>query len=92
MADSTKTGSEIGLPERKSNWDRYARLQCEFTVEVPLPSVKLADFLGLKVGSVIDSRWKVGSDIPARVNGVVIAWSEFEVVSGKLAVRITDLA
>ncbi len=92
MADSAKTGSEIGLLEGKSDWDRFARLQCEFTIEVPLPSVKLADLLGLKVGSVIDSRWKVGTDVPARVNGVVVAWSEFEVVNGKLAVRVTDLA
>ena len=92
MADSEKAGGEINLLQGNCAWDRYARLQCEFTVEVPLPSVKLADLLDLKVGSVIDSRWKVGTDIPARVNGVVIAWSEFEVVSGKLAVRVTDLA
>ena len=92
MTEPAKGVDGMGLLEGKSVWDRYARLQCEFTVEVPLPAVKLADLLGLKVGSVIDSRWKVGSDVPARVNGVVVAWSEFEVVGGKLAVRVTDLA
>jgi len=88
MADTPKTSVAPGADV----WSRYARLRCDFSAEVPLPWVKLANLLELHPGAVIDSHWKVGSDVPARVNGVVIAWSEFEVVSGKLAVRITDLA
>jgi flagellar motor switch/type III secretory pathway protein FliN len=34
----------------------------------------------------------VRRDVPLRVNGNVIGWSEFEVVGDTLAVRLTELA
>jgi flagellar motor switch/type III secretory pathway protein FliN len=93
MADPEKTDSSAGLASgENSAWARCADLGCEFTVEVPLPAVRIADLVRLTAGSVVDSHWKVGSDVPARVNGVVIAWGEFEVVGSTLAIRITDLS
>ncbi len=50
------------------------------------------DLLKLRAGSVIDAHWRVGQDVPLRLNATLIGWSEFEVVSGNLAVRLTELA
>jgi flagellar motor switch/type III secretory pathway protein FliN len=45
----------------------------------------------LKPSSVINSHWRVGTDIPLRLNGELIASGEFEVVGNNLAVRLTEL-
>ena len=47
--------------------------------------------LGLRRGSVINARWRVGEDIPLRLNGELVACGAFEVVGNHLAVRLTDL-
>lgn len=73
------------------DWVHAFRLQCELTVEVPLPGFKVRDLTNLRPQVVIPSQWHVGEDVPLRINGQLIAWSEFEVARNKLAVRITEL-
>ena len=73
-------------------WARLRNLACELTVELTLPNVKVRDLMRMQCGLVIDSRWEVSADVPIQVNGVLIAWGEFEVVAGRLAVRLTELA
>jgi flagellar motor switch protein FliN/FliY len=41
---------------------------------------------------VIESQWSHGEDLPLASGDVQVAWSEFEVVETRLAVRITRLA
>ncbi len=72
-------------------WARVLPLPCRLTVDVPLPGFTVADGLRLQRGSVINSHWAEGADIPLRVNGELIAHGEFEVVGNHLAVRLTEL-
>jgi flagellar motor switch/type III secretory pathway protein FliN len=81
-------------PDKKAHarsWDSVLGLRCELSIEVPLPGFKVYDLSRLRPQMVIASQWRVGDDVPLRVNGQLIAWSEFEVVRGRLAVRITEL-
>jgi flagellar motor switch/type III secretory pathway protein FliN len=73
-------------------WKSVLELRCELTVELALPDFKIADLLKLRQGSVIDAHWRVGQDVPLRLNGALIAWIEFELVSNHLAVRLTEVA
>ena len=72
-------------------WAQALTLLCNLTVDMPLPGFTLGDALRLQEKSVIDSHWRVGRDIPLRVNGKLVASGEFEVVGNHLAVRLTEL-
>ena len=79
-------------PEEEARWTRVLGLPCELIVDLPLPEFKISDLLKLRNGSVINAHWRVGHDVPLRLNGLLIGSSEFEVVGNNLAVRLTDLA
>jgi flagellar motor switch/type III secretory pathway protein FliN len=78
--------------EEDVRWRPVLRLPCQLTVELPLPSFKVSDFLGLRAGTVIGTRWRLAQDVPLRANGILIGWGEFEGAGGRLAVRLTELA
>jgi flagellar motor switch/type III secretory pathway protein FliN len=75
-----------------ARWKPVLGLPCEMIVDLPLPGVKISDLLKLRAGSVINAHWRVGRDVPLQLNGLLIGWSEFEVVGNNLAVRLTELA
>jgi flagellar motor switch/type III secretory pathway protein FliN len=75
----------------EERWRPVLGLPCELTVELPLPDFKVSDFLKLRRAAVIDARWRLGRDIPLRLNGTLIGWVEFEVSGNCLAVRLTEL-
>jgi flagellar motor switch/type III secretory pathway protein FliN len=72
-------------------WEQVLPLPCRLTVDMPMPGFTVADALQLRRSSVINSRWRVGADVPLRLNGELIARGEFEVVGNHLAVRLTEL-
>jgi flagellar motor switch/type III secretory pathway protein FliN len=72
-------------------WRRVLGLPCGLTVDLTMPDFKVADLLQLRVGSVINAHWGLGRDVPLRLNGTLLGWSEFEVVGDNLAVRVTEL-
>jgi flagellar motor switch/type III secretory pathway protein FliN len=87
----------IALPQNINTsdaeaWTLVLPLPCRLTVEVPLPGFTVGDALRLRPRSVINSHWHVGTDVPLRLNGELIARGEFEVVGNHLAVRLTELA
>lgn len=88
---ATLQAAETPGPTSES-WERVKNLRCEFTVDIPLPSFRIADILRLSQQTVVNSLWRIGEDVPLRVNQEVIAHGEFEVVGDRLAVRLTDLA
>lgn len=47
--------------------------------------------LNLQTGSLVKTVCHQSTDIPLQVNGMLMAWTEFEVVGERLAARITDL-
>ena len=90
-AAQAKPAAPVADPLADS-WRRVEPLPCLLMVEIPVPGFTVADLVHLERGRIIASRWTVGQDVPLRVNGELIAWSEFEVVQNRLAVRLTELA
>jgi flagellar motor switch/type III secretory pathway protein FliN len=72
--------------------DTMPWLPCTLSLEVPAVRFTIADLLGLTMGSIVETALHHTSDVPLRVNKVLIGWTEFEVVGDRLAVRITDQA
>jgi flagellar motor switch protein FliN/FliY len=73
-------------------WAPLEELPCMLTVEILVPNFRVADLVQLAPGRVVATRWTVGLDVPLLINGELIAWSEFEIVQSRLAVRLTELA
>ncbi len=69
-----------------------ARLPVELEVAVPMREFRVRDLVLLEAGQVIETQWGHAEDMPLRAGDVQLAWSEFEVVETKLAVRVTRLA
>jgi len=90
VANPEAAGGSEG--EDDARWKPVLGLPCELTVDLPLPGFRIADLLKLRAGSVINAHWRLGRDVPLRLNGTVIGWTEFEVVADALAVRLTELA
>ena len=90
-----------GAPELVSNspivhdpqqWGPILELPCKLTLDLPIPDFSVADLLRLRIGTVLDTGWSNGDDVPVRVNEELIAWAEFEVLANCLAVRLTEWA
>jgi flagellar motor switch/type III secretory pathway protein FliN len=69
-----------------------ARLPVELDVAVPLRNFRVRTLLALELGAIVESQWAHGTDVPLAAGNVQLAWSEFEVVDTRLAVRLTRLA
>lgn len=67
-------------------------LPCTVALDVPVMGFTVRVLLELAPGTVLETNCHQSMDIPLRVNGLLMAWSEFEVVGERLAARITDLA
>lgn len=72
-------------------WKPVLGLPCELIVDLPIPGFRIADLLHLRPGSVLNALWRVGQDVPLRLNGTLVGWGEFEVMGNSLAVRMTEL-
>jgi len=70
----------------------FGWLPCHLSLEIPIVRFTVGDLLRLNKNSVLETDCPSTGDIPLRVNGLLIGWSEFEVVGNRLAVRITELA
>ena len=68
-----------------------AQIPIELDVAVPVRGFRVRNLLALGRGTVIGSTWLQGEDLPLAARGSQLAWSEFEVIDQKLAVRITRL-
>jgi flagellar motor switch/type III secretory pathway protein FliN len=80
--------AETGLIERRSV---EARLPVQLDVGIPIRDFRVKNLLVLEPGSLIESSWAPGEDVPVASGEVQLAWSEFEVVDTQLAVRFTRL-
>ncbi len=72
--------------------EEFGWLPCQLSVEVPVTGFTVGDLLRLKKGSIVETASHHASDIPLRANGLLIGWTEFEVIGTALTVRITELA
>jgi flagellar motor switch/type III secretory pathway protein FliN len=72
--------------------ESLASMPLTVSLEVPVVRFTIGDLLKLSKGSIVETACHHTSDVPLRVNQVLIAWTEFEVSGDRLAVRITELA
>jgi flagellar motor switch/type III secretory pathway protein FliN len=88
------TAAQVFDSESESDalWKPVLGLNCDLTVDLPMPDFKIADLLKLRKGSIINAHWRVGRDVPLCLNATLIGWIEFELVGSNLAVRLTELA
>lgn len=77
-------------PAPSDELDNVSWLPCTLTLELPAVRFTIADLLSLKKGSIVETACHHTSDVPLRVNQLLIGWTEFEVVGDQLAVRITE--
>ncbi len=68
------------------------QLPVELGVTIPVREFRVRQLLALAPGQVIETQWNHGNDLPLAAGDVQLAWSEFEVVETRLAVRVTRLA
>jgi len=90
MAERAAATAQVGKVDAEA-WAQALTLRSSLTVDMRLPGFTVRDALQLQQNTVIDSHWRVGTDVPLRVNGKLIASGEFEVVGKHLAVRVTEL-
>jgi flagellar motor switch/type III secretory pathway protein FliN len=69
-----------------------ARLPVDLQVLIPVRAFRVRHLLAMGPGEIIESSWANGEDLPLSSGEVQLAWSEFEVVDNRLAVRVTRLA
>jgi flagellar motor switch protein FliN/FliY len=67
-------------------------LPCTLTLDLPVVRFSVGDLLTLGNGSIVETAYHQSSDLPLRVNGQLVGWTDFEVVGERLAVRLTDLS
>jgi flagellar motor switch/type III secretory pathway protein FliN len=92
-SDVSRAEAQVHTSETEElRWRPALSLPCQLTVDLPLPRFSVSDLLQLRVGSVVPTNWRLARDVPLRVNGTLIGWSEFEVVGSRLAIRLTELA
>ena len=80
------------LMEKPLDLDPCELLPCTLTLDLPVVRFSVGDLLTLGIGSIVETAYHQSSDLPLRVNGQLVGWTEFEVVGERLAVRLTDLS
>ena len=69
-----------------------SRLPVVLAVNIPLKGFTVSDLLGLRCGQTIESAWPAMEEVPLKVGALHLSWGEFDVVSGRMALRLTRLA
>jgi flagellar motor switch/type III secretory pathway protein FliN len=86
----TETPQVASEASVKDPLDSMPWLPCTVSVDVPVLQFTIGDLLTLKQGAIVETACHHTSDVPLRVNQLLIGWIEFEVIGDHLAVRITD--
>jgi flagellar motor switch/type III secretory pathway protein FliN len=80
------------MPRNNDLHELLPWLPCTIVLDIPVVRFTVAHLLALGRGSVVETAYHQSSDLPLRVNGQLVGWTEFEVVGDRLAVRLTDLS
>jgi flagellar motor switch/type III secretory pathway protein FliN len=90
-----KSAKNLQLVEKSHEQDPCESLPwlpCTLAVDLPVIKFTVGDLLNLVNGTIVETAYHQSSDLPLRVNGQLVGWTEFEVVGERLAVRLTDLS
>lgn len=84
--------NSVTAEPRPKNWNAFQMLPCQLSLQISIPGFTVSALLRLSPNDVINTHWLQGTDVPLRVNGKVIGWTEFEVIDDCLAARLTQIA
>lgn len=87
-----KPVAQAAAPKACNMLDTMPWLPCTLSLEIPVVRFTIGDLLSLKRGSIVETACHHTSDVPLRVNQLLIGWTEFNVIGDRLAVRITEQA
>jgi flagellar motor switch protein FliN/FliY len=91
MADGDQARDIEPPPSHAELWPEVLELPCHLDVELRVPGFRIRDLLSLEVDSIVDTQRSEGAHVPVVVNGVMVAWAEFDVMEDRLAVRLTEI-
>jgi flagellar motor switch/type III secretory pathway protein FliN len=91
-AKSTTAPHSADQPPERDPGEFLPWLPCTLALDLPVVNFTVGDLLNLTRGSIVETAYHQSSDLPLRVNGQLVGWTEFEVVGERLAVRLTDLS
>jgi len=91
MANEPQTRVVEAVPAPREVWPEAMELPCQLYVALEIPHFTIRDLLALEVNSLVDTRRREGAHVPVLVNGVMVGWAEFDVIDGRLAVRMTEM-
>ena len=91
-AKSTTAPHSADQPQERDPGEFLPWLPCTLALDLPVVNFTVGDLLSLTIGSIVETAYHQSSDLPLRVNGQLVGWTEFEVVGERLAVRLTDLS
>ncbi len=89
---TTKVPLVVDRSNEKDPSELFPWLPCTLAVDLPVVRFTVGDLVTLGPGSIVETAYHQSSDLPLRVNGQLVGWTEFEVVGERLAVRLTDLS
>jgi flagellar motor switch/type III secretory pathway protein FliN len=92
ISEPKPTGDPQRLESGRELDELLPWLPCSLALDIPIIKFTVGDLLRLNIGSVVETAYHQSSDLPLRVNGQLVGWTEFEVVGERLAVRLTDLS
>ena len=85
-APAAADGSEDAIPAV------VLPLPVTVSVGIPVRNFRVRNLLAMQAGTVLETQWGHGEDLPLASGDVSLAWTEFEVIDTQLAVRVTRLA
>jgi flagellar motor switch/type III secretory pathway protein FliN len=89
LLPAESTSGETSPSEEK--WRQLSWLPCDITLDLPVARFRVRDLLQLRAGTVVETCYSRGAEIPLRANGQLIGWAEFEPVADHIGVRVTEL-
>ncbi len=91
MGSEAQTRVVETVPPPREIWPEALELPCQLFVALEVPHFTIRDLLSLNVNSLVDTGRREGAHVPVLVNGVMVGWAEFDVIDGRLAVRMTEM-
>ncbi|HEY5056800.1 MAG TPA: FliM/FliN family flagellar motor C-terminal domain-containing protein [Acidobacteriaceae bacterium] len=91
MTTNTLDASDVPAMETHPAWATISSFPTLLTVGVPLHQLRVRDLLALQAGQIIGTSWNISDDVPLSLGSVQLAWGEFDVQNGSIALRLTHL-
>ena len=79
------------VPLPREIWPEALELPCQIVRGLRSSSFHHSRPSFARVNSLVDTKRREGAHVPVLVNGVMVGWAEFDVIDGRLAIRMTEM-